>query len=429
MFNESFLKMQTSNTFSVVFFTRKSRSKPQELSIYARITVNGKRSEISLKRHVQQRDWDAPKNRGRGSSYPMRTLNKYLDQEYSRLLDCHKQLLEESKIVTATAIKSRYVGADDTHKTLNELIDYHNTNMVTVLKQGTMKNYYTTERYLHKFLKQKQKTKDIYLKQLNYRFIIDFEQYLRNYKNTNKQLMLSNNGVMKHLERFKKIINLGIKLEWVAKNPFTQFQLKFEKYDRQYLSERELQLIEGTYFNNDRLERVKDCFLFSCYTGLSYVDVKELTNNQITKGIDNNYWIFTKREKSNETVKVPILPQAMDIINKYKENSGNRTDNPLLPLSSNQKANKYLKEIATAIGIHKNITFHVARHTFATTVMLSNGVPIETVSKLLGHTKLSTTQIYARVVETKISEDIQNLLVRFRTKKEQSQALNQTNNF
>jgi integrase len=416
--------MQTSNTFSVVLFTRKSRSKQQELSIYARITVNGKRSEISLKRHVQQREWDTSKNRGRGSSYPIQTLNRYLDQEYSRLLDCHKQLLAEDKVVSSQAIKSRYLGEDNTQKTLNELLVYHNTNMVNVLKSGTMKNYYTTERYLHKFLKQKQKAKDIYLKQLNYRFIIDFEQYLRNYKNSKKQLMLSNNGVMKHLERFKKIINLGIKLEWITKNPFNQFQLKFEKYDRQYLSERELQLIEDTSFNNDRLERVKDCFLFSCYTGLSYIDVKELTANQITKGIDNNYWIFTKREKTNETVKVPILPQAMDIINKYKDISENGTSKPLLPLSSNQKTNSYLKEMATAIGIHKNITFHVARHTFATTVMLSNGVPIETVSKLLGHTKLSTTQIYARVVETKISEDIQNLLIRFRTKKQQSQAIN-----
>ena len=416
--------MQTSNTFSVVLFTRKSRSKQQELSIYARITVNGKRSEISLKRHVQQREWDTSKNRGRGSSYPIQTLNRYLDQEYSRLLDCHKQLLAEDKVVSSQAIKSRYLGEDNTQKTLNELLVYHNTNMVNVLKSGTMKNYYTTERYLHKFLKQKQKAKDIYLKQLNYRFIIDFEQYLRNYRNSKKQLMLSNNGVMKHLERFKKIINLGIKLEWITKNPFNQFQLKFEKYDRKYLSERELQLIEDTSFSNDRLERVKDCFLFSCYTGLSYIDVKELTANQITKGIDNNYWIFTKREKTNETVKVPILPQAMDIINKYKDISENGTSKPLLPLSSNQKTNSYLKEMATAIGIHKNITFHVARHTFATTVMLSNGVPIETVSKLLGHTKLSTTQIYARVVETKISEDIQNLLIRFRTKKQQSQAIN-----
>lgn len=167
--------MQTSKTFSVVLFTRKSRSKPQELSIYARITVNGKRSEISLKRHVRHRDWDSSKNRGRGSSYPIQTLNKYLDQEYSRLLDCHKQLLEESKIVTSNTIKSRYLGEDDNHKTLNELMTYHNTKMVTVLKHGTMKNYYTTEKYLQKFLNHKQKVKDIYLKQLNYGFILDFE--------------------------------------------------------------------------------------------------------------------------------------------------------------------------------------------------------------------------------------------------------------
>ena len=416
--------MQTNKTFSVVFFTRKSRSKQQELSIYARITVNGKRSEISLKRHVFQKEWDTSKNRGRGNSYPIQVLNKYLDQEYSRLLDCHKQLLEEDKIVSSQAIKSRYLGEDNTQKTLNELLVYHNTNMFSVLKSGTMKNYYTTEKYLHKFLKQKLKTKDIYLKQLNYRFICDFEQYLRNYKNTKKQLMLRNNGVMKHLERFKKIINLGIKLEWITKNPFSQFQLNFDKYDRQYLTERELQLIEDTYFNNDRLEKVKDCFLFSCYTGLSYIDLKELTTNQISRGIDNSSWIFTRREKTNEMVKIPILPKAQQIINKYKESCENIKLKKLLPLCSNQKANSYLKEVVKLCGIHKHITFHVARHTFATTVMLSNGVPIEIVSKLLGHTKLSTTQIYARVVETKISEDIQNLLIRFKEKKEQSQAIN-----
>ena len=421
--------MQTNNTFSVVLFTRKSRSKQQELFVYARITVNGKRSEISLKRHVQQKDWDSSKNRGRGSSYPIQTLNKYLDQEYARLLDSHKQLLEESKIVTANAIKSRFLGEDDNHKTLSELMDFHNLNMVDVLKYGTMKNYYTSEKYLKKFLNDKLKTKDIYLKQLNYGFIIDFEQYLRSYRNTKKNLMLTNNGVMKHLERFKKMINLAIKLEWMQKNPFNQFQLKFDKYDRAYLTERELELLEKTHYNSERLERVKDCFIFFCYTGLSYIDVKKLTTKQIARGIDNNHWIFTKREKTNETVKVPILPKAMDILAKYRNNSENNDCRALLPLSSNQKTNSYLKEIAKDCGIHKNLTFHVARHTFATTVMLSNGVPLETVSKLLGHTKLSTTQIYVRVVETKISEDIQNLLIRFKTKKEQSQTLNQINNF
>jgi len=289
--------------------------------------------------------------------------------------------------------------------------------MVSVLKAGTMKNYYTTEKYLNKFLAQKLKVNDIYLKQLNYRFIIDFEHFIRNYKPKKERRTLTNNGVMKHLERFKKMINLAIKLEWLVKNPFSQFQLKFDKYDRQYLSERELQLIENTNFTSERLERVKDMFIFSCYTGLSYIDVKQLTQHQIVRGIDNNYWIYTKREKTNEMVKVPILPKALVIIDKYKTIAQEIDSELLLPLYSNQKTNSYLKEIAKQCGIPKNITFHVARDTFATTVLLSNGVPIETVSKLLGHTKLTTTQIYARVLEHKISEDIDNLLKRFEKKK------------
>ncbi len=282
--------------------------------------------------------------------------------------------------------------------------------MIHVLKGGTMKNYYTTERYLLKFLKKKKRIKDIYLKQLNFRFITDFEHYLRTYKNAKKQLMLSNNGVMKHLERFKKMINLAIKLEWMHKNPFSQFQLKYNKFDRQYLNERELSLLENTEFTCERLQKIKDCFVFSCYTGLSYIDVKELTENNIVKGIDNNNWIYTKREKTDEQVKVPILPKAWTILEKYRGIQETDFITNLLPISSNQKTNAYLKEIVKSCGIHKNISFHVARHTFATTVMLSNGVPIKTVSKLLGHAKLSTTQIYARVVETKISEDISNLL-------------------
>ena len=414
--------MKTKSTFTIIFFTRKSRSISNQLSIYARITVNGKRSEMSLKRSIDQNQWDSTKNKGRGNSENARILNAYLDQVYNKLLQCHKELIEEDKVLSSDAIKSRYLGEDDNSKTLKELIAYHNGNMVHVLKAGTMKNYYTTERYLHKFLKKKKRLKDIYLKQLNFRFITDFEHYLRTYKNSKKQLMLSNNGVMKHLERFKKMINLAIKLEWIHKNPFSQFQLKYDKYDRAYLNERELGLLENTEFKSERLQKIKDCFVFSCYTGLSYIDVKELTESNIVKGIDNNNWIYTKREKTDEQVKVPILPKAWDILEKYRTSQERDFKASVLPISSNQKTNAYIKEIVKACGIHKNISFHVARHTFATTVMLSNGVPIETVSKLLGHAKLSTTQIYARVVETKISEDISNLLERFKKKEENKSA-------
>ncbi|WP_242203514.1 site-specific integrase [Aestuariivivens insulae] len=413
--------MKAKSTFTVIFFTRKSRSKTNELSIYVRITVKGRRSEMSLKRNVQTGQWDSARNRGRGSTEPIKNLNAYLDEVYNKLLQCHKELIEEDMVISSEAIKSRYLGEDDNSRTLNELIAYHNGNMAHVLKPGTMKNYRTTERYLYGFLLQKRKLSDIHLKQLNYRFIVDFEHYLRTHKNKKKQLVLTNNGVMKHLERFKKMVNLAIKLEWMQKNPFSQFQLKYNKYDRQYLNERELALIEETEFTIGRLQRIKDCFVFSCYTGLSYVDVKDLTQNNIVKGIDNNHWIYTKREKTDEQVKVPVLPKAWTILEKYRI-AQEMEEGKLLPISSNQKTNAYLKEIAMACGIKKNLTFHVGRHTFATTVMLSNGVPIETVSKLLGHAKLSTTQIYARVVESKISEDIGNLLERFRQKEENRSA-------
>ncbi len=246
--------------------------------------------------------------------------------------------------------------------------------MIHVLKAGTMKNYYTTERYLQKFLWKKKRVKDIFLKQLNFRFITDFEHYLRTYKNSKKQLMLSNNGVMKHLERFKKMINLAIKLEWMNKNPFSQFQLKYDKYDKAYLNERELELLETTVFTSERLQKIKDCFVFSCYTGLSYIDAKELTENNIVKGLDNTNWIYTKREKTDEPVKAPILPKAWTILEKYKAKEELDIKTNLLPISSNKKTNAYLKEIIKDCGIHKNISFHVARHTFATTVMLSNVV-------------------------------------------------------
>lgn len=405
--------MKTKQTFTIIFFTRKSRSISNLLSIYVRITIRSKRAEISLQRSIDTREWDMGKGRAKGNSEKARTLNAYLDQVYVKLLQCHKQLLEEDKIMSSTALKQCFFGDDDVSKTLMDLIAYHSETMTQILKKGTTKNYYTTEKYLSSFLRTKLKTNDVHLKHLNYRFIVDFEQYLRKSTDKKKQLALGNNGVMKHLERFKKLVNLAVKLEWIAKNPFDQFSLKFNKFDRVFLTERELMLIEETTFMHNRLEQVKDFFIFSCYTGLSYIDLKELTQNNITRGIDNNYWIYTRREKTDELVKIPILPKAWEILQKYRNNP---YSDKLLPLFSNQKINVYLKEIGSGCGIRKNITFHVARHTFATTVMLTNGVPIETVSKLLGHTKLSTTQIYARVVESKISEDIGNLLERFKAK-------------
>lgn len=409
--------MQTSKTFSIHFWLSMAKKKDDLAPIYARITVDGKRAEISLKRFTSVTYWDTRSKRANSRTSEGKSLNVYLDQVYSDLLECQKQLLGESRYVTAQAIKARYLGEDEQHKTLIQLVSYHNKNMVSVLKPGTLKNYFTTERYIKRYLMNRLKTNDIFLKQLSYKFIIDFEQFLRTGRSINRSQPLKNNGVMKHLERLKKMMNLALRLEWIEKDPFVRFSLKFTKHQRAFLSQSELEVLETGLLSKEMHQKTRDVFVFACYTGLSYIDVKLLCDDHIVRGIDGDYWIFTKREKNDEAVKIPLLDKALDIIKKYDQGSKHK-QKQLLPVFSNQKVNKYLKEIAVILKINKKLTFHAARHTFATTVTLSNGVPIETVSKLLGHTKLSTTQIYARVIEQKVSTDMRSLRNKLNSKVE-----------
>lgn len=198
-------------------------------------------------------------------------------------------------------------------------------------------------------------------------------------------------------------------MDWLEKDPFAKYKLHFEKVERGHLSQTELKVMESKRFSIERLQAVLDMFLFSCYTGLAYIDISNLTPANIVKGIDGQDWLSTRREKTDTKVQVPLLPQADKIIKKYQDHPAAIANDKVFPVITNQRMNGYLKEIAEICGIHKNLTFHLARHTFATTVTLSNGVPIESVSKMLGHTSIRTTQIYAKVVEQKLSEDMMNL--------------------
>ena len=399
--------MRSQDTLGLHFMPKLNQEKNGIAPLYVRITVNKKRIYLSLKRKVEVTKWDQSQSKLKGYSAEVRQLNDYINQTNRKLLEVHKQLIDEQKIISASAIKARYLGVDDTFKKLSDLLDYHKVHMKTVLKAGTLKNYTTTDKYVRQFLKVKMNVEDIYLKQINYRFITDFEYFLRTYKSKSHRPTPSNNGVMKHLERLKKLMNLAQKLEWVQKDPFAKFSLKFDRVERDYLSEEELTCLIN--FESDRitLNQTRDVFIFACYTGLSWIDVKNLNQEHIVKGIDSGNWIYTSREKTDTPVKIPILPVAQNLINLYSEKM--KGTDLILPVYSNQKTNKYLKVIAAKLKIKKRLTFHVARHTFATTVTLSNGVPIETVSKLLGHTKLSTTQIYARVIERKVSDDMSKL--------------------
>ncbi|QEM03037.1 site-specific integrase [Mucilaginibacter rubeus] len=402
--------MRSSNTFGIQFVIRlPKQQKNDQATVFARITVNGRRCEISLKKKVNPQNWDEAKGKARGTKDETRKLNEHIERVRTLIADGYHELVQQKKVITVDAVKSLFLGADDNEITLIKLGEYHNTEMKDKLAEGTMKNYYTTQKYIAKFLKEKYHRNDISLAELNYKFILDFETFLSKHQPKDHQKPLHNNGIMKHIERLCKMVNMAVTMDWIVKDPFAKYKQHFDKVERFYLTKEELSAIENKKFSIERLQTVKDLFLFSCYTGLAYIDTMNLTAGNIVKGIDGNDWLITSRQKTDTDVRIPLLPQAEELIKKYHNHPKAVNYGTLFPVISNQKMNAYLKEIADLCNINKAITFHIARHTFATTVTLSNGVPIESVSKMLGHTTIRSTQVYAKVVEQKLSEDMQNL--------------------
>lgn len=402
--------MRSTTTFSILFWIYTQRADKNNLSnIYVRITVNGRSVNISLKQKVNVDSWDSTRQKVKGNGHASREINFYLDEVKSEIVNCYRDLKAEAKALTAQLIKARFLGEDKKFYSLKDIFEYHTENLGVKLCNKTLCHYNTSQNYVLSYVKKKYKTSDIYLKDLNYAFVLGFESFLRKYKPMHYQGRIGNNAVMKHIQRLRRVVTLAYQLEWIDRDPFVKFKPKFEKSEREFLTDIELGTIENLRPSVERLTVVKDLFVFSCYTGISYADIMKLTKNNVIIGIDGDRWITAKRNKTGTPFKIPLLPKAEQLISKYKNHPRTLYSGKLMPDFSNQKLNSYLKEIADVCGIKKNLTFHMARHTFATTVTLSNGVPIETVSKLLGHTKMATTQIYARVVEKKVSEDMGNL--------------------
>jgi len=253
------------------------------------------------------------------------------------------------------------------------------------------------------FLRSKYKIEDININELNYDFIHNYEIWLKTVRNCD------HNTIMKYLSNFKKIVLRYVKSGKLLRDPFSGFKLSKKEVEKTPLTEMQLRKITQIQTLVSRLDIVKDIFIFCCYTGLAYADVKTLKHSEIFESADGERWIISKRQKTRTTFKIPLLIPAIEILNKYKDYHQSRCREYVLPVLSNQKMNSYLKEIADKAEIHANLTFHIARHTFATTVALSNGVPIETVAKMLGHVNLKTTQHYAKILDKKIGEDMKKL--------------------
>ncbi len=394
---------------SSIFYIKRAKPNSNGLvPIFQRITINGQRIERSTSKYIEPSLWSSNTAILKGKSEHTRSINNHLLNLQNEVLEAEKDLILHRKEVNYINLKNQLTGKGEKQRTIVPIFKEHNDRIQALVvtgefAQGTVERYKTTLNHLKKFMEWKYNMSDITIDKIDYAFIMDFDFFIRT------ELTCKNNTSIKYIKNFRKIFNVCLDNEWITKDPFKKYKSKATVVDRDYLTEPELKEIQSKKFGIPRLNLVRDIFLFSCYTGLAYVDVQNLSPLNISKGIDGSNWIFTNREKTDGPSNIPLLSAAEVLIEKYKNHPRAVNKNRVMPILSNQRMNSYLKEIADVCSINKELTFHVARHTFATTVTLSNGVPIESVSKMLGHRSLKSTQIYARVLDVKVSRDMQML--------------------
>ncbi|TMM53125.1 site-specific integrase [Maribacter algarum] len=400
------------DSFSILFYIRKNMPDRNGLCpIYLRITVSGKRSEISAKRKVKVDDWNCASGRAKNSKPSNRELNKYLEDLRARLYRIQGKYEADGRSYTSQMIKNSFQGKSSRHKTLLNIYEGHNKEISEIVgrefSSGAYQRHLRTLRHLKAFIDKEYGQEDVYVKEVDLKFINRFEHYLK----TNLKAC-GQNTVTKYVTNLKKIMRICYANDWISKDPFYHWKAKWKKVERDILNERELKILMETELPLQRLEQVRDIFIFCCFTGLSYIDVEKLSDNHIVLNIKGEKWIKINRSKTDTKSSVPLLPIAEKILQKYSATLDNN-QNKLLPVISNQKLNTYLKEIAAICNIEKKLTFHLSRHTFATTVTLANGVPIESVSKMLGHSSLKTTQIYAMVIDKKLMNDMKRIVGKY----------------
>ncbi len=324
----------------------------------------------------------------------------------TNIQDIYNRLVSSGKEFDVTDIKNEYLGKSNS-KGLIEIFDYYLKTIENNLGHGyayeTLKHYRVSRKKLAEFIKKQLRKKDVPIASVDYNFLNQFDMFLK------ATYRVHQNTAWNYHKHFKRVINLAISMDFLQKNPYHQFRVKLEETHREFLTKDELERLETKVIVLERLAVVRDIFIFSCYTGLAYSDISKLKSTHIQVRNDGNKWIIINRTKTKSQCSIPLFPNAIEIIKRYADYPEPLLKGKILPVASNQKLNSYLKELATICNINKNLTMHMARHTFATTVTLSNGVPIETVSKILGHKSLKITQIYARVLENKISEDMMTL--------------------
>lgn len=393
---------------SILFFPRiVGKIEKAKVPIYLRITISGLRMEQTTNRFVERAKWSSEAGRLKGNTIEAKSINSFLDTLKNKIHNLEKKMIEEDIEINYQNFKEKWNSAPAKVHSVLEVFKNHNEELALLVGKdfapATLNRYKTSLSHTRDFIQWKYQKDDIEICKINYEFISSYSLWLKTVRNCN------HNSSMKYLGNFKKIVHICLKNEWISRDPFIGFKLNQHEVDKPFLSKQELQDLIIKEYSAGRLNYVKDIFVFCCYTGLAYVDVQKLNRSEIEIGLDGEKWICTKRQKTDTPSRIPLLKVAEDLINKYKDHPQSSISGKLFPVFSNQKMNAYLKEIADTCGITKNLTFHIARHTFATIVTLSNGVPIESVSKMLGHKSIRTTQHYAKVLDLKVSADMMEL--------------------
>lgn len=399
------------NYFTILFFIKKSKLlKNGEAPICMRITVNGQRAEIQIKRSVEVSKWNSQKECTAGKDRKAMELNHYLDTVRTKVLKIHRELEQDGKPITADILKRRYYGEGDSPKMLLEVFREHNRKYRELMGKdyvaGTVLRYERTARYLEELLQKEYGMNDIPLKEINHEFITKFEHYVKTEKSC------AQNAAVKYLKNLKKIIKAALVNKWITDDPFLEIHFKQTRTNRAYLTEEELGILLKKEFTIPRLQTVRDIFVFCALTGLAFTDVQHLRHDHIIKDGNGEYWIRKAREKTDNMCDIPLLDIPRMILEKYKGHPECMKKGVLLPVPSNQRMNSYLKEIADTCGITKPLSTHVARHTFAT-VALANRVSMESVAKMLGHTDIRITRIYARILDKTVSEEMKGMRSKF----------------
>ena len=376
--------------------------------IYCRITLNGRRTQFSTAKKIEPGFWISQASKVDKRSPNAFEINEDLDTIKGELRKIYNQLTATHKHVTGEMIKNAYTGKGQEKKTLIDIFNIQLAKLKLAVKNEkaalkTQQRLENIHRKVVAFLKKKYHLSDIPLIELKPSLANDLKDYF------NIDCNIADNTTFKYISIIKELLDFAVDKQWLEKNPIKHFKCPYKNPHREVLTMIEIGKLIETEMPNKMVERARDIYIFSCFTGYAYKEVDSLSNDNIVIGMDGNKWISLDRHKTGEPELVPLLPIPLEIIEKYKNDVWANAHNKLLPVRSNQKYNKNLKKVAELAGIKKHLTTHTARHTFATTVALEHDVPIETVSRLLGHQSIRTTQIYAKVSLKKLSNNMNEL--------------------